>query len=155
MPTQSSSWINHEGVVDCKGNSCFRYRNGALSGGGGYTRSVCMLFNFNWWKFDPIATGTGSSGGNCREKRNEIKIIITSGKVKTLHLDFSSSVSQGTVNVCLLGHTGRLVTILFKRQLNTKNLMIPLDRAETGLGIYMIKASLNKKVILAKKSCIC
>ncbi len=42
MPTQGSSFTNHPGVVDYKGSSYFFYHNGALPGGGGYTRSVSV-----------------------------------------------------------------------------------------------------------------
>ncbi|ONI91286.1 glycoside hydrolase [Saccharothrix sp. ALI-22-I] len=42
MPTQGSSFTNHAGIVDFKGGSYFFYHNGALPGGGGYTRSVAI-----------------------------------------------------------------------------------------------------------------
>jgi arabinoxylan arabinofuranohydrolase len=48
MPTQGSSFTNHPGVVDFKGNSYFFYHNGALPGGGGYGRSVAAeKFSYN------------------------------------------------------------------------------------------------------------
>jgi MYXO-CTERM domain-containing protein len=37
-----SSFTNHPGIVDFKGKSFFFYHNGALPGGGGYKRSVCV-----------------------------------------------------------------------------------------------------------------
>lgn len=37
-----SIFTNHPGVVDYKGHSYFFYHNGALPGGGGYKRSVCL-----------------------------------------------------------------------------------------------------------------
>ena len=37
-----SSFTNHPGVIDYKGKSYFFYHNGALPGGGGYKRSVCI-----------------------------------------------------------------------------------------------------------------
>lgn len=43
-----TSFTNHPGVVDFGGNSYFFYHNGALPGGGGFKRSVCVekfLFN--------------------------------------------------------------------------------------------------------------
>ena len=42
MPTQGSSFTNHPGIVDFAGGSYFFYHNGALPGGGGYTRSVAV-----------------------------------------------------------------------------------------------------------------
>ncbi|GAA4263326.1 hypothetical protein GCM10022255_106870 [Dactylosporangium darangshiense] len=48
MPTQGSSFTNHPGVVDFNGGSYFFYHNGALPGGGGFTRSVAVeKFNYN------------------------------------------------------------------------------------------------------------
>jgi hypothetical protein len=42
MPTQGESFTNHPGVVDYKGHSYLFYHNGALPGGTGFTRSVCV-----------------------------------------------------------------------------------------------------------------
>lgn len=42
MPTEGSSFTNHPGIVDYKGSSLFFYHNGALPGGGGFHRSVCV-----------------------------------------------------------------------------------------------------------------
>jgi hypothetical protein len=48
MPTQGSSFTNHAGVIDFNGGSYFFYHNGALPGGGGYTRSVAVeRFSYN------------------------------------------------------------------------------------------------------------
>ncbi len=48
MPTQGSSFTNHPGVCDFNGDSYFFYHNGALTGGGGYHRSVCVeKFTYN------------------------------------------------------------------------------------------------------------
>jgi len=42
MPTEGRSFTNHPGVVDYKGKTYFFYHNGALPGGSGFTRSVCV-----------------------------------------------------------------------------------------------------------------
>lgn len=48
MPTQGRSFTNHPGVIDFKGNSYLFYHNGALPGGGGFTRSVAIEpFRYN------------------------------------------------------------------------------------------------------------
>jgi arabinoxylan arabinofuranohydrolase len=60
MPTEntrvtkhrSSSFTNHPGVVEFKGHNYFFYHDGALPGGGGYNRSVCVE------EFDYNADGT-------------------------------------------------------------------------------------------------
>lgn len=48
MPAEGGAFTNHPGVIDFKGKTYFFYHNGALPGGGGFTRSVCveeMKFN--------------------------------------------------------------------------------------------------------------
>ena len=48
MPAEGKAFTNHPGVVDFKGKSYFFYHNGALPGGGGFTRSVAVQeLNFN------------------------------------------------------------------------------------------------------------
>ncbi|NJQ00323.1 glycoside hydrolase family 43 protein [Streptomyces zingiberis] len=48
MPRQGASFTNHPGVIDFKGNSYLFYHNGALPGGGGFTRSVAVeRFTYN------------------------------------------------------------------------------------------------------------
>lgn len=48
MPTEGRSFTNHAGVVDFKGKSYFFYHNGALPGGSGFARSVCVEeFKYN------------------------------------------------------------------------------------------------------------
>ena len=42
MPMQGGSFTNHCGIIDYKGRSYFFYHNGALPGGGGFTRSTCI-----------------------------------------------------------------------------------------------------------------
>lgn len=42
MPTQGRSFTNHPGVVDYKGKTYLFYHNGALPGGSGFARSVCV-----------------------------------------------------------------------------------------------------------------
>lgn len=48
MPAQGGSFTNHPGIIDFKGHSYFVYHNGALEGGGGFTRSVAIEeFSYN------------------------------------------------------------------------------------------------------------
>ncbi|MFF0723093.1 family 43 glycosylhydrolase [Micromonospora sp. NPDC003816] len=42
MPRQGASFTNHPGIIDFAGGSYFFYHNGALPGGGGFTRSVAV-----------------------------------------------------------------------------------------------------------------
>ncbi|WP_353137770.1 glycoside hydrolase family 43 protein [Pseudopedobacter sp.] len=48
MPAEGKSFTNHPGVIDFRGKTYFFYHNGALPGGSGFTRSVCVQeLNFN------------------------------------------------------------------------------------------------------------
>lgn len=42
MPTEGRSFTNHPGVIDYKGKTYLFYHDGALPGGSGFTRSVCV-----------------------------------------------------------------------------------------------------------------
>jgi arabinoxylan arabinofuranohydrolase len=47
MASQGASFTNHPAIIDYNGTSYFFYHNGALPGGSGYTRSVCIeQFNY-------------------------------------------------------------------------------------------------------------
>ncbi len=61
MPTQGSSFTNHPGVVDYKEASYLFYHNGALPGGGGFHRSVCVEeFSYNADGSIPTINMTGT-----------------------------------------------------------------------------------------------
>ncbi|MFD8497170.1 glycoside hydrolase family 43 protein [Amycolatopsis sp. NPDC059657] len=62
MPTQGSSFTNHPGIVDFQGGSYFFYHNGALPGGGGFTRSVAVE-KFGYRADGTLPTITMSSTG--------------------------------------------------------------------------------------------
>lgn len=48
MPTEGRSFTNHPGIIDYKGKTYLFYHNGALPGGHGFNRSVCVdEVNFN------------------------------------------------------------------------------------------------------------
>jgi arabinoxylan arabinofuranohydrolase len=57
-----SSFTNHPGVIDYQGHSYFFYHNGALPGGGGYKRSVCVE-EFTYKSDGTIPTITMSTAG--------------------------------------------------------------------------------------------
>ena len=42
MPAEGRSFTNHPGMIDYKGKTYFFYHNGALPGGNGFNRSVCV-----------------------------------------------------------------------------------------------------------------
>lgn len=98
MPTQGSSFTNHPGVVDYKGNSYFFYHNGALPNGGGYHRSVCVeQFNYNadgtFPTINMTTTGPAQIGNLNPYVRTEAETICWESGVET------ETCSEGGMNV--------------------------------------------------------
>ncbi|MBG0569040.1 family 43 glycosylhydrolase [Actinoplanes aureus] len=98
MPTQGSSFTNHPGVIDFNGSSYFFYHNGALPGGGGYTRSVAVE-RFSYNADGTIPTITMTTGGAPQNgtlnpyARQEAETIAWSSGVET------EPSSEGGMNV--------------------------------------------------------
>jgi len=140
MPTQGGSFTNHCGVIDYKGNSYFFYHNGALPGGGGYTRSICIeQFNYNadgsFPTINMTTAGVVNSVSNLNPyKRNETEMssqggvnvysIENSDYIKIRSVDFgangagafsasiSSATNGGTIELHLNSKTGTLIGTL-------------------------------------------
>ena len=89
MPTQGGSFTNHCGVIDYKGNSYFFYHNGALPGGGGFTRSICIeQFNYNadgsFPTINMTTAGIVNAVSNLNPyKRNEAETIAWESGIET------------------------------------------------------------------------
>jgi arabinoxylan arabinofuranohydrolase len=116
-----------------------------------FTGGSGLLFNFNWWKFNPsvgTVPGTGAKEGS----GNTIKVAVYAGKIK---LDFPGPVSPGMVRVCLLDLNGRLAATLFTGRLSSPRLTLPLDRAATGPGACLIRVSVNDTPLLTKSVIVC
>jgi len=99
MPTQGTSFTNHPGVCDFRGRSYFFYHNGALPGGGGFTRSVCLEeFTYNpdgsFPTIDMTAEGVAPVGTLNPYVRNEAETIAWSYGVRT------EPCSEGGMTVC-------------------------------------------------------
>jgi hypothetical protein len=88
MPTQGSSFTNHPGVIDFKGSSYFFYHNGALQGGGGFTRSVAVeKFSYNsdgtFPTINMTSTGAPQAGTLDPYTRQEAETIAWESGVET------------------------------------------------------------------------
>ncbi|WP_081687480.1 family 43 glycosylhydrolase [Glycomyces tenuis] len=88
MPTQGSSFTNHPGIIDYKGGSYFFYHNGALPGGGGFTRSVAVeQFEYNADgtipTIDMTAAGAPQNGVFDPYVRQEAETIAWSSGIET------------------------------------------------------------------------
>ena len=74
--TKGGAFTNHPGVVDYKGKSYFFYHNGALPGGGGFTRSVCVEeFSYNQDGSIPRIKNTTNGIVNGITNLNPFKIV--------------------------------------------------------------------------------
>ncbi|BCJ94205.1 endo-1,4-beta-xylanase [Anaerocolumna cellulosilytica] len=99
MPTEGGSFTNHPGIIDFKGNSYFFYHNGALAGGGGFTRSVCVeQFQYNADGTFPMLhmteEGVTPVGTINPYIRNEAETIAWEQGIKT------EPCTQGGMNIC-------------------------------------------------------
>lgn len=99
MPTQGSSFTNHPGVIDYKGNSYFFYHNGALPGGGGFDRSVAIerfVYNADGSipQMNMTTTGAPRIDTLSPYQRQEAELIAWSSGVST------EVCSEGGLDVC-------------------------------------------------------
>ncbi|RCX14834.1 dockerin type I repeat protein [Anaerobacterium chartisolvens] len=99
MPTQGGSFTNHPGVIDYKGNSYFFYHNGALPGGGGFHRSVCVeQFKYNadgtFPTINMSTTGAPQIGNLDPYVKTEGETVCGSSGVRT------EKCNEGGMNVC-------------------------------------------------------
>ncbi len=108
-----------------------------------FTGGGDFLFNFNWWRFTPIATGTKAVTGERGEYGSKIKMVSGVGETPSIRLDFPESVQQAKVNVRLFDMTGRLVAKLYGGKLTSSNLILSLHKLTLRTGVYMIRAELN------------
>lgn len=92
MPTEGGSFTNHPGIIDFRGKTYFFYHNGALPGGGGFTRSVCVQevkFNKDG-TIEPMKMTSGISKGLATLNpyiKNEAETIAWSEGVKSMQND--------------------------------------------------------------------
>ncbi|KAI4598265.1 hypothetical protein KJ359_003149 [Pestalotiopsis sp. 9143b] len=99
MEAQGASFTNHPGIVDFNGTSYFFYHNGALPGGGGFTRSVAVeSFTYNSDGSIPLMTMTTDGPSQVASLnpylRQEAETIAWSSGIET------ETCSQGGLNVC-------------------------------------------------------
>lgn len=85
---KGGAFTNHPGVIDYKGKSYFFYHNGALPGGGGFTRSVAVdQFQYNpdgtIPRITPTVAGVASVSNLNPHKRVEAETIAWAVGVET------------------------------------------------------------------------
>lgn len=134
MPTQGGSFTNHPGIIDFKGKSYFFYHNGALPGGGGFTRSVAVEeFEYNEdgsfptinmtkegvaaiatlnpyarVEAETIAWASGVETRNNSEGGIELYDIDDGDYIKIKNVDFKTGASAFTARAACAGRGGQI-----------------------------------------------
>jgi hypothetical protein len=126
-------------ISDAKGvhNVFFKFKGGSGS-----------LFNFNWWKFtSPVATETGIKKSDSMIKVN---MAVHEGRNIILSIDIPNSQTGNNVEVRLFDISGKLITTLFDKNIQTCNSLLQFAPRETGAGTYLARVSINNRTILTK-----
>lgn len=135
MITHGGAFTNHPGVIDYKGNSYFFYHNGALPGGGGFDRSVCVeQFKYNpdgiipripatkagvlksvsflnpyiWQQAETIAWETGVETASSDVVGVYVTDINDESYIKVRDVDFAKGVQSFEANVASNAGNGRI-----------------------------------------------
>jgi arabinoxylan arabinofuranohydrolase len=129
-----SSFTNHPGVIDYKGHSFFFYHNGALPGGGGYKRSVCVeqftygsdgtiptikmttagpnpVENLNPYQqveAETIAFSAGLKTETCSEGGIDVTQISNGDYIKVRSVDFGTGATSFDARVASAGSGGNI-----------------------------------------------
>jgi arabinoxylan arabinofuranohydrolase len=113
-----------------------------------FTGGSGLLFNFNWWRFTPAAE-TNAAPEAKGAAGNAIRISVRK-EMKTLRLDFPTSVVKGKVKVRLFDPVGRLVFTMFDDRLNASNMTLSFPLRGMRPGVYIINVYLNDATVIAK-----
>ena len=129
-----ASFTNHPGVAEFAGNSYIFYHNGALPGGGGYKRSVCVekltynadgsiakvamttagptavatLNPYNLNEAETIAWETGIETETCGEGGLDVTSISSGDYIKLKNVDFGTGATALNVRVASASGTGNI-----------------------------------------------
>lgn len=131
---KGGAFTNHPGVVDYKGRSYFFYHNGALPGGGGFTRSVCVeefrynsdgtiprirptaegvrpvgqLNPYNRVEAETMAWQQGLETGTSPQAGTYVTAIDPGDYLKVRSVDFRKGAKALEVNVASAGNGGQI-----------------------------------------------
>jgi hypothetical protein len=107
------------------------------------------LFKFNYWKFNPVPTGTIDQK-TAGKKAGGFEVSFVNGVNKALRIDFSQQAKQQPLNVDVYDLSGRFVTTLYSGLTHASQLTLPLNDARMQRGVYMIRMSLGSQVVQVK-----
>ncbi|KAF7550501.1 hypothetical protein G7Z17_g5685 [Cylindrodendrum hubeiense] len=123
MPFEGSSFTNHPAVIDFENTSYFFYHNGALPGGGGFTRSVAQIGALDPYTRQEAETMAWSEGVEtevCSEGGIDVSFINDGDYIKVKGVAFgegatsftarvASAASGGSIELRLGSKTGTLI----------------------------------------------
>jgi len=107
------------------------------------------LFDLNWFQFSNV-DGIQVAGAVKGLSVNLITTAFDGKNARALRLNFSRPDLHGNLNISLFNLNGHQVTTLFKGQLSSSSLVVPLDREVIRSGTYLMRVSLDKKNALTK-----
>jgi arabinoxylan arabinofuranohydrolase len=114
-----------------------------------FTGGSGNLFNFNWWKCLPTATGVAAPHGTGMPEVPTLRVLR--GATPTLQLTLPRLATVNKVSVRLFGIDGRLAGTLFDGDAVSGRLSIPLDRAQWRSGTYVVGVRLQDRLVITRR----
>jgi hypothetical protein len=136
----AQTWITKSCVVtDVKGvhNVFFKFKGGSGN-----------LFNFNWWKFTSSVSTKYEPGKSDRTMK--VSLVLKDKRNLKLNLDFQHY-GQRNVKVQLFDISGKLITMLYDKNVQTSTLSTQVDLRKDLSGTYLARVFLNDKVVLTNR----
>lgn len=143
------------GTCDVSGASSWTTKTCQVSGATGkhdlflkFVGGSGDLFKFNWWKFMP--SGTGTIGHKPSTGPASFEVSFVSGGNKALRVDITQPAAQQNLTIGLYDLSGRFVATLFSGKTESSHMVLPLNDSRILPGVYMIKMSIERKVVQVK-----
>lgn len=114
-----------------------------------FTGGNGLLFNFNWWKFtSPVAIESGLAKSISNIKAG---LTVHEGRNIILNLYLPKQAEHNSVKVCLYDISGKLVTTLIDKSLQSTQAPLLLNQRGTSSGTYLAKVFVNDRTVLTEK----
>ena len=115
-----------------------------------FTGGSGLLFNFNWWKFVPVESGLESTSWSHHACRDLISLKTDFRGKRSIIVNGIQRVPQGDVQIALFDATGRCLGILFRGQLSSAQLVLPISQTIKLPSICLVRIS-SQNVTLSTK----
>lgn len=112
-----------------------------------FTGGSEYLFNFNWWKFTGAATGRNRDYTKRLQSSINSRMTVNNQGKGNICIEFPQLVSNAKLSVSLYGLNGQLLMNLFQGRVSSRQIMLLLDRTVIKSGVYIVRATLDNKVI--------